>query len=306
MNKNNVAKSVFKKWFEVLTFILLTVFSLVLVFLLIYGLFTSVKSNIEFLDNPVGIPNEWKFENYIDIIKNFSFSVSKNVYIDGYHYIVEAQVRLFPELIVNTLIYTIGGAFSITFAHCIMAYVVAKFDDWWISKIIFSTVIITMIIPLIGTASASIAVAKATGVYDSLLGNMIQKFNFLGMYFLIFHAAFKMQAKDFSEAAYLDGASEWQVFFRIMLPLVMNVFGTIMLIKFIEFWNDYSTVLIYLPTHPTLAYGIYKMSNTTITGLSDGPHRIAGALILFIPTTIIFAFFNKKFLGNLSAGGVKG
>lgn len=305
MKKSNVLKSVLRKWFEVLTFILLTTFSLVLIVLLFYALVTSVKSNVEFLDNRVGLPKNWQFKNYVDIINNFSFYVSKNVYVDGYHYIVETQVRLFPELIVNTLIYTIGGSFVSTFCPCIMAYIVAKFGDWKISKIIFATVIVTMIIPLIGTASASIAVAKATGVYDSLLGNMLQKFNFLGMYFLIFHASFKMLAKDYSEAAYLDGASEWRVFFHIIFPLVMNVFGTIMLIKFIEFWNDYSTVLIYLPTHPTLAYGIYKMSNTTITGLSDGPHRIAGALILFIPTTIIFALFNKKFLGNLSMGGVK-
>lgn len=305
MARNNVFKSLYKGWFEILTFILLALFTLLLVSLLVFAFLTSLKSNTDFLDNAVGLPTQWKFSNYIDIVKNFNFYVSKNVYINAEKYIVETRVGLFPELIYNTLIYTIGGAFVSALAPCLMAYVTAKFSGWKISKIVFTTVIVTMIIQPIGTASASIAVAKDTGVYDQLWGNLIQKFHFTGIYFLIFHSSFKMLAKDYSDAAYLDGASEWKVFFYIIFPLVTNIFGTVMLIKFIEFWNDYSTVLIYLPTHPTLAYGIYKMSNTTITGLSDGPHRIAGALLLFIPTTIIFMIFNKKLLGNLSMGGVK-
>lgn len=305
MAKNNVFKSLYKGWFEILIFILLTLFTLILVALLIFAILTSLKSNIDFMDNVVGIPKQWKFGNYVDIVNNFSFYVYKNVFINGEKYIVETKVGLFPELVYNTLIYTIGGSFVSTLAPCLMAYVTAKFSRWRISRIVFTTVIVTMIIQPIGTASASIAVVKATGIYDQLWGNMIQKFHFTGLYFLIFHSSFKMLAKDYSDAAYLDGASEWKVFFYIIFPLVVNIFGTVMLIKFIEFWNDYSTVLIYLPTHPTLAYGIYKMSNTTITGLSDGPHRIAGALLLFIPTMTMFIIFNKKLLGNLSMGGVK-
>lgn len=306
MNKvKNVLKSIKNRWFEIIAFTFLTVFSLVLVSLLLFGLSTSLKTNIGFLDNPAGLPTELNFKNYVDVFQNFSFYISKNIYIDGVKNVFETKVSLFPELITNTLIYTIGGSFVTTFCHCIMGYVVAKFDNWKISKFIYSLVIVVMIIPIFGSTASSIAMAKATGVYDSLFGNMIQKFNFPGFYFLIFHGASKMLAKDYSDAAYIDGASEWRVFFSIIFPLLFNTFGTIMLIKFIEYWNDYSTVLLYLPTHPTLAFGILKMSTTTVTGLSDGPHRIAGALLLFIPTTIIFIIFNKKLLGNLSAGGIK-
>ena len=301
----NIFKFIKNYWFQVVLFLFLTAFTMVLVSLLLFGLSTSLKTNMDFLDNPAGFPTELKFKNYVDIIQNFSFYISKNVFVNGEKYIVEVEVSLFPELIYNTLVYTIGGAFVTTFCHCIMGYVVAKFDNWRISKFIYSLVIIVMIIPIFGTTASSIAMAKTTGVYDSLFGNWIQKFSFQGFYFLIFHSASKMLAKDYSDAAYIDGASEWKVFFSIIFPLLANTFGTIMLIKFIEYWNDYSTVLIYLPTHPTLAYGIFKMSTTTVTGLSDGPHRIAGALLLFVPTTIIFMIFNRKLLGNLSAGGVK-
>jgi len=306
MNKEkNMIKGIKDYWFKVVLFLFLTVFALVLVSLLIFGLSTSLKSNMEFIDNPAGLPLEFKVKNYLDVLQNFSFYISKNVFVNGDKYIVEAKVSLFPELIYNTLMYTVGGAFVTTFCHCIMGYVVAKFDNWKISKFIYSMVIVVMIIPIFGTTASSISVARATGIYDNLLGNWIQKFNFTGIYFLIFHSASKMVAKDYSDAAYVDGASEWKVFFSIVFPLLANTFGTIMLIKFIEFWNDYSTVLIYLPTHPTLAYGIFKMSTTTVTGLSDAPHRIAGAMLLFVPTTIIFVIFNKKLLGNLTVGGVK-
>lgn len=301
----NVMNFIKKYWFQSLLFFFLGIFVAVLIVLLVWALFTSVKENVDFLDNVMGIPQKWRFDNYTTVLKNFKMDVSKVVVIDGKKYHNTVAVELFPDIIYNTVVYTLGSAFARALAPCIVAYVAAKFDKWKISKLLYVVVIVTMIIPSVGTGPATIKVAQAFGVYDNLWGNLILKFNFNGMYFLVYLSSFKMVAKDYTEAAYLDGANDWMVFFKIIFPLVRNIFGTIMLINFIEFWNDYGAVLLYLPTHPTLAYGIFRMSTTTITGLSTAPIRIAGAMIIFVPTLILFVAFQNKLLGNLSTGGVK-
>lgn len=294
----------FQHIFEIIIFILLTFFVLILFLMIAWGLLTSLKENSDFRSNVLGFPEKWEFVNYLTVIKNFYVEVSKTVYSAGSMYIVQKRVEL-AELLLNTLIYSVGGSFLSALCPCLVAYCVAKYDKWFVSKVIYSTVLVIMIIPIVGNLPATLSVMQFLGIYDNIFGNLLTKFNFTNFYFLVFYGGYKAVAKDYTEAAYLDGASEWQTFFLIILPLVKNVFGTIMLIKFIEFWNDYTAVLVYLPTHPTLAYGIFIMSTTTITGLSTAPIRIAGAMILFVPTVIIFSFFQKRLLGNLSMGGVK-
>ena len=85
----------------------------------------------------------------------------------------------------------------------------------------------------------------------------------------------------------------------------MPTCNTIMLIKFIEFWNDYQTPVLFMPTHPTLAYGVFTMSHSTDQKLSNDPARLASCMILAIPLLILFIAFRNKILGNVSMGGVK-
>ena len=88
--------------------------------------------------------------------------------------------------------------------------------------------------------------------------------------------------------------------------MVRNTLMTVILIKFIEFWNDYQTPLVYLPTHPVMAYGMYQMQNTTTNGMNSVPMRMTGAMIMLIPIMIIFLLLQKRLLGNLMVGGIKG
>jgi ABC-type glycerol-3-phosphate transport system permease component len=108
------------------------------------------------------------------------------------------------------------------------------------------------------------------------------------------------------EAAYIDGASEWKVLLSIMLPLVKTIFLSIMIIHFVDIWNDYQTVLLYLPSHPTIALSVYRRA-TSVQALSAGTEiKMASCLIMVIPTITIFAIFKDRLMGNLSMGGIKG
>jgi len=90
------------------------------------------------------------------------------------------------------------------------------------------------------------------------------------------------------------------------MPLAKNTFFTVMLINFIMYWNDYQTPLIYLPSHPTIALGMYRMSYTAINELATIPMRMTAAVFMLIPTLVLFSCFHKRLLGNLTMGGIKG
>ena len=79
-----------------------------------------------------------------------------------------------------------------------------------------------------------------------------------------------------------------------------------MLITFVAFWNDYQVPQIYLPSYPTIAFGVLYMSITTQEGMATIPMRMTSSMIALVPILIIFLIFQKRLLGNLTIGGIKG
>ena len=131
------------------------------------------------------------------------------------------------------------------------------------------------------------------------------QFNFLGSYYLVFHAMFANVPKDFADAAYIDGAGEWRVMMQIMIPMVKNTFFVIVLLYFIGYWNDYQTPMLYIPSYPTMANGLYQFSQSTDNALATVPMKLTGCMIMFLPILVLFLIFRNKMLGNISMGGLK-
>ena len=279
----------------VVLFICMFLYVVFLAYLMFWGIITSLKSVGEFNDNVLGFPQDLSFNNFITIFNNFYVRVNVNGLL---------VPKFIEDMLLNTMLYAVGGAFISTFVPCIVAYAVTRFN-FKFNAVIKGIVIVTMILPIIGSAPAEIQLLRDLKLYDSIIGNWIQKFHFLGMYFLVFSAAFEVIPKDFAEAAYMDGASEFKLLTKVMFPMVSTIFTTIMLINFIALWNDYQTPMLYLPSHPTLAYGIFDLSRSTLDGMNNVPTRMAGCVILLVPILIIFIAFRKKIMGNITLGGVK-
>ena len=178
---------------------------------LIWAVITSFKEpTVEWALNSVGLP--WKivgapdeklavfmgtfgfFDNYIRIFNNFFVATDTfgNVY--------------FPMLIVNSLLYAVGSGIVQTTVTFIVAYAAARFK-FFIGKVIYFTVILGMILPIVGAQPSMLAVARQLGMWDNFPGMFIQKANYLGMYFLVFHATLSAFPKDYDEAAQIDGAN---------------------------------------------------------------------------------------------------
>lgn len=283
--------------FNIILFLLLTVYSVCLIYPILWGVISSVKEQYDFLDNVLGLPKDIVWQNFLTVFQYFE-APAKNGDVQEMHN--------FWQMLVNTLLYVGGSALAATLVPCVTAYATARFPQKKMSSIIYGTVILTMMIPIVGSYPSEINILQKLGLYNTIVGMWIMRANFLGMYFLVFHAAFKGLAKDFYEAAEIDGANEFCIMTKIMMPLVKGVFGTVFIVKFVEFWNDYQAPLLYLPSRPTLSYGLYYVSNYTSNMISTVPMRMAGCIIILIPILVLFIAFNDKLMENITMGGVKG
>ena len=112
----------------------------------------------------------------------------------------------------------------------------------------------------------------------------------------------------------MDGASHFTVFIKIYFPLSVILFGTVFLLKFVDLWNDYTAVNLYMSNLPTLTYTIWKVTRTGMLIKINGTDRnvadlvpvtMAATYLAALPTVALFIAFSDKLMGNLSMGGIK-
>ncbi len=293
----------------IFVFLLLVVVSLGLVSLMVWGTYTALKTQINWDDDPAWLPQgwpwEWAWNNLSTVFNKFEVRVD---YTDASGAITASKVPVNVFwMIVYTLIYAGGGALINSLVLCLMGYMTAKFPNKC-SSIITVVVITVMSLPIVGSYTSELQLMIKLGLYNTLYGALIQKCNFLGMYFLVFQAFFKGLSNEYAEAAEIDGASEFRVMWGIMFPMARNILFTVILLNFVGFWNDYNSPLLYFPSYPTLAYGLYYITagpGAYETAISNPPMRLAASMIIFIPLLLIFIIFRDRIIGDVTMGGVK-
>ena len=330
-----------KNTFTPLTIVLLVflcIYCLSLFYLLAWGLFTSSKVNEEvfkvdpssFLWDYDAYIEKWqeggrRYTKYITALNRALDEMGGNKWLLPFHtyknifteFVVDTDPMpgmpsrevTMPQMYLYSLLYAGGCAIAATFVPCITAYACARFN-YTFSRIVHTTVIIVMMIPIVGSLPSEIKMAQATGVMNEIWGLWIMRANFLGLYFLVFYDVCKALPTSFSEAAKIDGANNFQIFFQIAMPLIKNTFMTILLIKFIAFWNDYQAAMVFMPSYPTVAFGLNRIMNINADSTRYNhqmiPARLSAVVMTATPVCILFAIFQKRLLGNLTVGGVKG
>ena len=275
--------------------IVLLLYAGLMIYSLSWGFLNTFKTKAEFRLNILGFPEKWTFENYQ--------TASTNLYIKIEHGAGFRTVRL-AEMFFNSILYAMGCAFLTTTCQCITAYAVKEFPCKF-SSILYGIVIATMLIPIVGSDASFLNVLQKLNLYDTIFGAWFMKSYFIGMYFLVFHATFVKLPNSYAEAAMIDGASNMRVLLTIVLPLIKGMFFTIFLLTFIGYWNDYQVPLLYLPSMPTIAYGVYDFSNSPQTHLSSIPMKLTGCMLMLLPILFIFLIFNKRLMKGMSVGGLK-
>lgn len=299
MKKIKRKNGAIKEGFSPLTIVMaviLGLYCLVLAIWLVWALLTSFKNPNDFLGNKYGLPTPWYFDNFAYVI--YEYKVEK--LIDGVSTVISTG-----DMILNSVLYSVGSAFVATLVPCITAYLCARYK-YKFSKIIYSIVLVCMVIPIVGSQASELQIVIKMGIYDHMFGMWILKSGFLGLYFLVFHEVFLSIPNAYGEAAEIDGASDFCIMTKISLPLAKNTFFTVLLIMFVTYWNDFQTPMLYLPTHPTISEALYWIKSSSFNYFAKMPVKMAAPMMFLIPVLVIFLCFHKRLLGNLTVGGVKG
>ena len=200
MMKKQKEKSILNKIFVGIVFTILLIYTISLFIPVVWAFLTSLKGyndysiNMNILGFPTLDPNNFDnsreqffhLKNYQDFFKVFKFGEGEIPFWSRGEQIVHYRGAVGPfGMLLNTLMLTIGGAFLQTIVPAIMAYALAKFD-FKLNKVIFAVSIICMTVPIVGNYPAMLTFLRDSRLYDTMLGYMLMKCNFVGMYFLCF------------------------------------------------------------------------------------------------------------------------
>ena len=290
MNENSTA-------FKICSFVILAVYTLLIIGALAWTLMSSLKTQWDFTGSPVGFKVEdgWKLENFSKMFRILytpveSANGGRRVYLQ--------------EMFLYSVVYTVSCVAASLFSHLATSYIAARFKNA-VSRSLYAVVIIVISMPIVGSLPSEVQTARALGIYGNLWAVWILKGGFFSVYFLIFYASFKTVPKDFSDAAAIDGAGEFTIFFKIALPMIRNAIVAVGVLMAIAFWNDYQTPLIYLRTKPTASLGLY-LFQYNYDAESTIPRQLAAALAVSLPTFALFMVFRNKIMNSVTMGGLKG
>ena len=158
MTKKTCAKRAKTSPFFVVLFVLLAIYSLMLVGLLVWAMISSLKAPRDFQTNPVGLP-EKIVNNYAEAIKLYKIQVGG---IKG-----QPLYALFPQMLYNSVMYSVGCALINTVVTCITAYCCARYK-YTLSRIVYVVVLVTMTIPIVGSLPSQIQVAQGLHIYNTI------------------------------------------------------------------------------------------------------------------------------------------
>ncbi len=272
---------------KIIIYIFMVFFALSFVAIFVWVLMNSLKTAPDFMQNALGLPQiKWDYQNYLDI---FAFEYKNNNLL---------------QMLFNTVV-MIGISVLCTLTFPVMAgYVFGRMEFWGRAK--FEAMLyVLMTIPVIGGASAQLKFLSALGLYDSYLGMFILQSGAFGSGMLILTALFRGLPSAYAEAAYIDGAGEFTVFFKIYYPQAMPLLSINIISGVIAVWNDYMTAYVFLPTHPTIALGLQQLQRTADVHGSDYPLMFAGIILTMVPVFIAFSFIAKNIFNSKDIGALK-
>jgi raffinose/stachyose/melibiose transport system permease protein len=265
------------------TYLILSIWSVIVIFPLWTMIVNSFKNQREIFRDPYGLPQAFTLEGYKNAINAGRFD-------------------LFFR---NSVVVTVVSLSLIIFLGSLAAYSLARWKSRF-SSIVYFVFILGLLIPIrLGTISI-IQIVKALNLTDNLAG-LIPIYVAMGIpiAILVITAFIRGLPKDLLDAAAIDGASEWQIYSTIILPLVRPALATVAIFNLIPIWNDFWFPLILIrqensrtvPLGVTLLFGQYQTNWTNILSVLT---------LATLPIIILYLLMASQFIKGLTAGAVKG
>jgi len=222
------------------------------------------------------------------------------VTLENYHYVIE--MKGLGRAFLNSLLVTIVVTAFKLFFDSLAAYAFARIRfpgrDFF-----FFIVISSMMVPGVALLVPRVYITRLLGLYNSLWGLIIPMSMSVFDIFLL-RQFFLNIPVELEEASMIDGASRWDIYWRIALPLAKPALALVAITSFTWHWNDLMWPLVILTD--AKKYTLPLALALLASGQAPRPHYImAGATLTVIPIMIIFLIFQRQILEGISITGLK-
>lgn len=204
----------------------------------------------------------------------------------------------------NTVLVTVLSVTFYVASSAVVAYGFAKLR-WPGRDLLFYCLLATMVLPPQVTLIPQFVMFQKLGWVGTFLPLIVPALTGSAFAVFLLRQFYTAIPGDISDSARIDGANEWQIFSRIVLPLSRPALATASLFIFIWTWTDFLNPLIYLTDDRlyTLAIGLQQLSSTRAAAW---PLLMGGSLLMSVPIIVLFFFAQKTFIEGVSTGGLKG
>ncbi|MEM7536011.1 MAG: carbohydrate ABC transporter permease [Chloroflexota bacterium] len=241
----------------------------------------SLTENIRFITFPISlIPAPFTFENFQTLFSR-----------------TDAAIWLFNSIYV-AVVSTLGGVITSAMA----GYAFAR-GNFWGKNVIFTLFLGILMMPDTALIIPQFVVLSRLGLvntYTALIGPWFA--SIFGTFLM--RQAYLSIPRDYDDAAIIDGANLWQIWWRVLTPQVTATMATLAVLRFMGNWNSffYPMIVTSKSDMRTLTVGL----GTVARAGGDAGLDMAGAVIGFLPTLIIFVLMQRYIIGGISLSGVKG
>lgn len=266
---------------RVIAFVCLLLAALIFLAPYFWMLSNSFKSTKEILTEPTNmLPKQFTVSGYVKVLTKSPFF---------------SWMR-------NSLLVTIVDTVVILFTSSIIGFVLSKYK-FRLNKAIFTLILLTMMMPTAAMMIPNFLLISRLGWYDKIISLIIPTFiNAFGIF--LCKQFIDDLPKELFESAMLDDASDFKIYYRIVLPGIRPALGSLTIFTFLGIWNDYQTPLIYLNSAKNMTLPL-AMSYFSTQHLSDLSATMAAASLIMIPASVVFIVFQKQFIKGISMTGMK-
>ena len=273
------------RWIGYLPLILISIITMLP---LLFLLSTSLKSYEETQAMPPTLwPKQLHWGNYAEIFRIFPFG----------------------RYLLNTVIIAVGQVGGTLVSSCVVAWGFARYSGRW-NTLLFSLLMATLMLPSQITAIPVFASWVKLGFYNTYVPLIFPAwlgFNAFSIFLL--KQFFQKIPKDLLDAARIDGATEWQIFYKIAMPLCTPIISTLTVLNLIWSWNDYFNPLIYLndeQLYPiSLGLTYFKAASQDAAFGAQWQLMMAASLVTIIPVVIVFFFAQRTFINSVMSSALK-
>jgi raffinose/stachyose/melibiose transport system permease protein len=261
--------------------VLLALYCCIIIFLISITVLCSFKTKSDLVYNTIGFPKQFTLESYKILIMQQNF------------------LRWY----LNSILLTVLSIAAIVMISSSTAYGLSRYTFKW-SGFLQNLFLLGLMFPIQLGILPIFIMLRRIHLVNNLAGLILLYAANMSFPVFIFSMFFRTLPYALSDAAKIDGAGEFTIFWRIMLPLAKPVIATICLLATITIWNDFYLPLVFLTksSMKTVTLGVYKY----MTDFLANWHLIfAAATLSLIPIMILFTLFSSHIVSGITRGSIK-